>query len=72
MKSRAFPSSRPWFSEVVTLFRRLVHDDKVRALKMMLGEARVCPRCLRDFRFQEEVEAKLCKNCVLDFVERVT
>ncbi len=60
---------RPWFSEVVTLFRRLVHDDKIRALKAMLEETRICPRCLRDYRYTEEVEAKICRACVLDLID---
>lgn len=55
--------------KIVKAFRLLAYSDKILLLRDLLTDARVCPRCLRDFRYEEEIKANICKQCALSFIE---
>ncbi len=59
----------PSITLIESVFSHLSYTDQIVTLKMLHARMNVCPRCLRDYKFKEEKEARICKSCVLSLIE---
>lgn len=60
----------PSIALIESVFSHMSYTDQIQTLVKLHARMNICPRCLRDYKYEEEKEARLCKACVLDFIAK--
>ncbi len=55
---------------IESVFGHLSWVNQIRVLVRLHGKMDVCPRCLTQYRYKEERDAKICAACVISFLRQ--